>query len=121
MSKSLVRHRCGVLVGAMLLLSGLPHAASAKEPAAAVAQQVQVHPEYYRAGSRRFADLDRLDDWVKSTGTRSLEFHSCMWTATERLAAAIERFQHVYLDVRWIEPGKDGCPAVMPDKAAQPS
>jgi hypothetical protein len=105
----------------MLLLSGLPHAASAKEPAAAVAQQVQVHPEYYRAGSRRFADLDRLDDWVKSTGTRSLEFHSCMWTATERLAAAIERFQHVYLDVRWIEPGKDGCPAVMPDKAAQPS
>lgn len=121
MKKGLSRRRSWSLVVPALLLSALPILASAKEEAAAAVQKVQVHPKYYAAGGKRFVDLDRLDDWVRSTGTRSLQFHSCMWTATERLTAAIERFQHVYVDVRWIDPGKSGCPAVVPDKSARAS
>jgi hypothetical protein len=121
MSKDLTKRRCWAFVLPALLLSVPPIAALAKEQAVATVQRVAVYPKYYAAGGKRFVDLEKLDQWVKSTGTRSLEFHSCMWTATERLAAAIERFQHVYLDVRWIAPGKSGCPAVERVKEARTS
>jgi hypothetical protein len=103
---------------AALFLSLLNAAPSAKEPAANAAAQVRVFPDHYIAAGKRFAGLDDLDGWVRSGGARSLEFHARMWTANERLTAAIERFQHVYVDVRWTAPGKSGCPAVAGEKAA---
>ena len=116
MNREPMKRRCWPVIVAALLSSALPFTASAKDVPAA--QKVQVYPTYYAAGGKRFVDLDTLDVWVKSTGTRSLQFHTCMWTATDRLVAAIERFQHVYLDVRWIEPGTSGCPDAVLEKAA---
>lgn len=112
MSSNFMKHCPRVFLAVSFLLSASFVVASPKEPAAPAVQNVQVYPNYYLAGGKRFVDLDRLDDWVKATESRSLEFHTCMWTATEQLAAAIERFKHVYLDVRWIAPGTAGCPAV---------
>jgi hypothetical protein len=112
MSKDTIERRGVMLVAVSLLWSAAQCPALANEPAAATVQQVRVYPTYYAADGKRFANLDRLDDWVRSSGTRSLELHTCMWTANKQLTAAIERFQHVYLDVRWIEPGRSGCPAV---------
>jgi hypothetical protein len=102
-----------------ILLAALPASAFAKDRAVATVQQIKVYPDHYTAGGRRFADLAALESWVKSTGSRSLELHSCMWTATDRLVAAIERFPNVYLDVRWITPGTLGCPSVSMEKAAR--
>jgi len=98
--------------------SALPASALATERTVTAVQRVQVYPDHYAVGGRKFVDLATLEDWIKSTGTRSLELHSCMWTANERLVAAIERFQNVYLDVRWITPGMSGCPSVAPGKVA---
>ena len=112
MSNTFMNHCPRVFIALSFLLSAPFLGASAKEPAGPAMQHVQVYPDYYLAGGKRFVDLDRLDDWVKANETRSLEFHTCMWTATEPLAAAIERFKHVYLDVRWIAPGAAGCPMV---------
>jgi hypothetical protein len=112
MSKDTIKRRRASVVAVTLLWSAALFPAWAKEPAAATVQQVRVYPTYFAVDGKRFANLDKLDDWVRSSGARSLEFHTCMWTANEQLTAAIERFQHVYLDVRWIEPGRSGCPAV---------
>jgi hypothetical protein len=117
MNRDPMRHHRWAVMVAALLFSALPFTASAKE--APAAQKVRVYPKYYAAGGKRFVDLDTLDAWVKSTGTQALQFYTCMWTATDRLVAAIERFQHVYLDVRWIEPGTSGCPNAVPEKAAR--
>jgi hypothetical protein len=99
----------------LVTLCLLPAFVGAAEPAA---RRVTVFPDHYAADGKRFADLETLDRWVKSTGARSLEFHSCMWTSNQRLTAAIDRFQHVYIDVRWIDPGKSGCPAAVAEQAA---
>lgn len=101
-----------------IVLAALPGLLPAKQPANAGLQRVMVFPDHYAVDGKRFADLDKLDDWVRSSGTRSVEYTACMWTANERLTAAIERIQYVYVDVRWQVPGKAGCPAVAPDKAA---
>jgi len=110
MSSNFMNHCPRVFIAVSFLLSASFVGASAKEPAAPAIQPVQVYPNYYLAGGKRFVDLDRLDDWVKATETQALEFRTCMWTANEQLAAAIERFRDVYLDVRWITPGTAGCP-----------
>lgn len=99
------------------VLAAAPAMALAAGNTAATVQRVQVLPDRYVAGGKRFADVDNLDQWVRSSGARSLQFHACMWSANERLAAAIERLQYVYLDVRWTAAGKAGCPAVAGDAA----
>jgi hypothetical protein len=111
------KRRRGTLVAVSLLSSATQFPVLANEPTVATVQQVRVYPTYYAVGGKRFANLDRLGDWVKASRVRSLEFHTCMWTADKQLTAAIERFQHVYLDVRWIEPGRLGCPAVVLEQA----
>ena len=100
-----------------LVAGALSFAAHAGGPAAA--HLVRVFPDHYLAGGQRLTSVDKLDDWVRSQGARSVEFHSCMWSAGERLAAAIEKLQYVYIDVRWTPAGKSGCPAVANEKAAQ--
>jgi len=119
MSKDPIGRRSSAFFLLGILLAALCGSAIAAERAAPAVQRVQVHPNHYAAGGNQFVELERLEDWVKSTGTHSLEFHTCMWTGNDRLAAAMERFQHAYLDVRWVAPGESGCPAVAVDKAAR--
>jgi hypothetical protein len=108
------RARSGILCAAFL--AAVPAIGFAAGDPAAAAQRVQVFPDHYAAGGKRFASLDHLDQWVRASGARSLEFHSCMGSANEQLAAAIERLKYVYLDVRWTAAGKSGCPAAAREK-----
>jgi hypothetical protein len=100
----------GLLAGAVCL--SLPVSGLAANTASASVQLVKVFSNHYEAAGKRFADLDKLEAWVKTTGARGLVFNSCMSESTKPLAAALERFQHVYVDVRWSMAGESGCPAV---------
>lgn len=119
MSKDPMGGRSWACVLPGILVAALAGSVFATERAVPAIQQLRVLPNHYEAGGNQFVELERLEAWVKSTGARSLEFHTCMWTASDRLAAAMERFQHVYLDVRWVAPGNSGCPAVAGNTAAR--
>lgn len=97
----------GAVVGTVALL--LPLAAFALDPAPARSLSVSVFSDRYVAAERQFTDLDALEGWVKSATPRVLRLDGCGAASATRLLAAVERFQHSYLDVRMSEVGDPGC------------
>jgi hypothetical protein len=107
----------GALAGAAFLnFAVVGFAANAAAPGV---QLVKVFPAHYEAEGKRFADLDKLEAWVKAKGARGLILNSCLSESTKPLVAAIERFQHVYIDVTWSRAGESGCPAVTTARTGQ--
>lgn len=111
MSTFMIRPRLCISIVAGVLCITAPALARATSPAAPAVPLVKVFPDRFEAGGQRFADIDKLEAWVKATGARGLVFHSCMSADTKMLASALERFRNVYLDVRWSVAGEAGCPA----------
>jgi hypothetical protein len=87
----------------------LPLAAFALDPAPAWSLSVSVFSDRYIAAERQFTDLDALEGWVKSSSPRVIRLDGCGAASATRLLAAVERFQHAYLEIRMSEAGKPGC------------
>ena len=101
--------RAAVAGGLALIL---PLVAFALDPAPARSLSVSVFSDRYVAAGRQFSDLDALEGWVKSGSPRVLRLDGCGAASATRFLAAVERFQHVYLEIRMSEAGEPGCTTV---------
>lgn len=98
-----------VVAGGLALM--LPLAVFALDPEPGRSVSVSVFSDRYLTAKRQFTDLDALEGWVKSATPRVLRLNGCGATSATRLLAAVERFQHVYLEIRMSEAGESGCTA----------
>lgn len=93
-------------------VSMLPLTVFAVDRTPARSLNISIFSDHYITAEKQFTDLDALEGWVKVSPPRVLRLYACGAESAARLLAAVERFQHAYIELRMAETGQPGCTTI---------